>query len=143
MNRLLVGVASGVTVAVAVPIAAIIGLTALEENWCKGKTRELNSVRGAVAADLEPLHNTSLDIVAVCDSGDPPYLITDLKSSIRPEQATGHLRDRGWRLVETYRLPNGEKWGRTLEKRYQAKSAVLVIHRDRETDAVDITINLD
>jgi hypothetical protein len=142
MDRLMVGVASGVAVALAAPIIAIIGLSSWGEGNCKDEIRELKGIRGAVAADLTILHSAPLETVAVCDSGDRPYLSTHLKPSIRPEQAMRLLENKGWRVVKTYRWPDGTVWSWELQKNYQVKSAYLSIDRVKVTGAVSISVNL-
>ncbi|MEU8118294.1 hypothetical protein AB0C21_06260 [Spirillospora sp. NPDC049024] len=142
MDRLMVGAAVGVGVVLAAPLAAIIGLTAWEEGKCKDGLRELRSVRGAVAADLAPLHSDPLETVSVCDSGDPPYLSTRLGASVSPQKATRHLEGRGWRIVETDRRPNGQirLWG--LQKKYRTASAYLSIKKAEAAGTASLNVHL-
>ncbi|MFG2091257.1 MULTISPECIES: hypothetical protein [unclassified Spirillospora] len=142
MNRLMVSVVVGVAVVLAVPIAAVIGFSSWEEGKCKEGVRELRRIRGAVAAELAVLNSPPLRTVAVCDSGDSPYLATRLDPSIPPQQVTRHLESRGWRIADTYRRPDGEIWSWEMQKMYQTKSAHLSIIHQSVTGPVSISVSL-
>lgn len=143
MNRLMVGVASGVAAVLAAPIAAIIGLEVWQQDMCDDGVKELERVREAVAADLTALHSTPMEMWDVCDSGDSPYLDTRLKPSVQPEQATRLLETKGWRVVGTYRRSDGSVWSWELRKQFRAKSVHLSIVRPQGVNAARISVGVD
>lgn len=142
MNRLMVGVVSAVAAVLAAPIVAVIGLEVWQQGMCDDGVRELESVRGAVAADLTTLHSTPMEMWDVCDSGDSPYLNTRLKPSVQPEQATRLLETKGWRVVEIYRRSDGKAWSWELRKQFQTKSVHLSIVRPQGANAARVSVGI-
>lgn len=142
MKRLILGLTLAVGFLVIVPIVALGAFSIKEERNCRSEAEELSNVREVVAADLTGLHNSSLKLVSICDSGDSPYFSTDLPRSISPEQAVRHLAKKGWHMALTDHRPDGRIWSWEMRKECRAKYAYLSMEQRNAYDKVSITVSL-
>ncbi|GAA2607540.1 hypothetical protein SMC26_17880 [Actinomadura fulvescens] len=128
IKRHSVGIVIGALLACLALSSAVVIYLFVSMTGCEYSPKKLEAVREVVEADIAGLHTKPVELVAICDSGDAPFLETDLAPGVAVDEAVRRLQGKGWQVIESIE-PDEGYGGKSLQKRYRGKVVHLFVER--------------